>query len=211
MTENQGPVPGAGSQEGDGRRGAEARTRELRVPDVETCQGDQRAGRVWEGLRSKLCSKSWLSMKGQRDRSASPGKVCRRPRARVPEPANDPAGVRRVWGHRARSVRLQRHHRAGDSGGAATHRSCCRSRGRCLPCRRRRHRRVCSLRAPHRPGERAPRPLAPPRKHGPSEGPPPDPEPKYPHESRPEGGGVETRGVTGRTPPHPRARKKTSV
>lgn len=39
----------------------------------------------------------------------------------------------------------------------------------------------------HRPGDRAPRPLAPPRKQGPSEGPPPDPEPKYSGESRPQG------------------------
>lgn len=39
MTENQGPVTGAGSQEGDGRRGAEARTRELRVRGVEAGQG----------------------------------------------------------------------------------------------------------------------------------------------------------------------------
>lgn len=83
-------------------------------------------------------------------------------------------------------MRLQRRHWAGDSSGAATHRSCCRSRGHRLPCCRRR-RRVCSRRALHRPGDRAPRPLAPPRKQGPSEGPPPDPEPKYSGESRPQG------------------------
>lgn len=39
MTENQGPVTGAGSQKGDGRRGAEARTRELRVRVWKSAKG----------------------------------------------------------------------------------------------------------------------------------------------------------------------------
>lgn len=29
---------------------------------MKTCQGDRRAGRVWKGLGSKLCSRSWLSV-----------------------------------------------------------------------------------------------------------------------------------------------------
>lgn len=114
MIENQGPVTGTRSQAGHGRRGTEARTRDLRVRGVETCQGDRRAGRAWAGLGSKRCSGSWLSKKGRGDRSASPGKVraVQQTQGQGCGAGERPCGSRRVWGHRARSVRLQRRHRA---------------------------------------------------------------------------------------------------
>lgn len=74
MTENQGLVTGAGSQGVTGER-TEASIRGLRIQGVETCQGGRQAGRVWEGLGSKLCSRSWLSRMRRKDRSASPGIV----------------------------------------------------------------------------------------------------------------------------------------
>lgn len=57
-------------------KGTEASTRDLRIRGVKTCQGDRRAERVGGGgLGSKLCSRSWLSLMRQRDRSVSPGTV----------------------------------------------------------------------------------------------------------------------------------------
>lgn len=61
---------------------------------------------------------------------------------RGPECAAGAAGAGAAW--------------AGDSGQASTHRSWCRSPGRCLPCRR--HCRHCRCRPPDRPGDGAPRP-----------------------------------------------------
>lgn len=85
---------------------------------------------------------------------------------RGPECAAGAAGAGAAW--------------AGDSGQASTHRSWCRSPGRCLPCRR--HCRHCRCRPPDRPGDGAPRPACRPAPEvQPSRrGPAPDPERKHP-------------------------------